>query len=118
MEGGTVGKGLRSHHPKFKPGEIVRSHSGWQSHALAGGDTLRKLDPSQAPVPTAIGVLGMPGFTAYSGLPTIGPPKPRETVVVAAASGAVGSRIGQIARNTDPRAVRIGDGPGTRAGVR
>src|SRR3546814_8720559 len=77
---------------------IVLSHSGWQSHALAGGDTLRKLDPSQAPVTTALGVLGMPGFTAYSGLLTIGQPKPGETVVVAAASGAVGSVVGQIDR--------------------
>src|SRR3546814_17740663 len=86
MEGGTVAKVLRSHHPDFNPGDIVLSHSGWQSHALAGGDTLRKLDPSQAPVTTALGVLGMPGFTDYSGLLTIGQHNPGEPVVVAAAS--------------------------------
>src|SRR3546814_20797893 len=97
--------------PDFNPGDIVLSHSGWQSHALAGGDTLRKLDPSQAPVTTALGVLGMPGFTAYSGLLTIGQPKPGETVVVAAASGAVASVVGQIARIKGARAVGIVVGP-------
>jgi hypothetical protein len=118
MEGGTVAKVLRSHHPDFNPGDIVLSHSGWQSHALAAGDTLRKLDPSQAPVTTALGVLGMPGFTAYSGLLTIGQPRPGETVVVAAASGAVGSVVGQIARIKGARAVGIVGGPDKCAFVR
>ncbi|MBB4008860.1 NADP-dependent oxidoreductase [Allorhizobium taibaishanense] len=110
MEGGTVGRVIQSKHDKFKEGDIVLSHSGWQSHAIAKGDTLRKIDPSIAPVSTALGVLGMPGFTAYAGLLTIGKPKAGETVVVAAASGAVGSAVGQIARIKGARAVGIAGG--------
>jgi NADPH-dependent curcumin reductase CurA len=111
MEGGTVAEVIESRHAGFKPGDIVLSFSGWQSHALAKGDQLRKLDPAVAPVTTALGVLGMPGFTAYSGLLTIGQPKPGETVVVAAASGPVGSAVGQIARLKGARAVGIAGGP-------
>ncbi|WNJ92130.1 NADP-dependent oxidoreductase [Bosea sp. 685] len=110
MEGGTVAEVLESRHPDFKPSDIVLSHSGWQSHAVAGGPHLRKLDPTVAPVTTALGVLGMPGFTAYAGLLTIGQPKPGETVVVAAASGPVGSAVGQIARIKGARAVGIAGG--------
>jgi NADPH-dependent curcumin reductase CurA len=98
MEGGTVSEVVESRDPAFKPGDVVLSFSGWQTHAVANGKTLRKLDPEAAPVTTALGVRGMPGFTAYSGLLTIGQPKPGETVVVAAASGPVGSAVGQIAR--------------------
>lgn len=111
MEGGTVAEVLESRHADFKPSDIVLSFSGWQSHALANGKQLRKLDPDAAPVTTALGVLGMPGFTAYSGLLTIGQPKPGETVVVAAASGPVGSAVGQIARIKGARAVGIAGGP-------
>jgi NADPH-dependent curcumin reductase CurA len=118
MEGGTVAQVLESRHPDFKPGDIVLSHSGWQSHALADGKLLRKLDPAIAPVTTALGVLGMPGFTAYAGLLTIGQPKPGETVVVAAASGPVGSAVGQIARIKGARAVGIAGGPEKCAFVR
>jgi NADPH-dependent curcumin reductase CurA len=110
MEGGTVAEVLESRHLGFKPGDIVLSHSGWQSHAVANGAQLRKLDPTVAPVTTALGVLGMPGFTAYAGLLTIGQPKPGETVVVAAASGPVGSAVGQIARIKGARAVGIAGG--------
>ena len=110
MEGGTVAEVLASRHPDFAPGDIVLSHSGWQSHAVAAGKGLRKLDPSTAPLTTALGVLGMPGFTAYAGLLTIGQPKPGETVVVAAASGPVGSAVGQIARIKGARAVGIAGG--------
>ncbi len=106
MEGGTVA------------GDIVLSHSGWQSHALAKGEQLRKLDPAAAPVTTALGVLGMPGFTAYAGLLTIGQPKAGETVVVAAASGPVGSAVGQIARIKGARAIGIAGGPDKCAFVR
>src|SRR3712207_5688879 len=98
MEGGTVGEVLESRHPDYRPGDIVLCHSGWQTHAVADGASVRKLDPDQAPVTTALGVLGMPGFTAYAGLLTLGQPKPGETVVVAAASGPVGSAVGQIAK--------------------
>ncbi|CAH1673446.1 NADPH-dependent curcumin/dihydrocurcumin reductase [Hyphomicrobiales bacterium] len=111
MEGGTVAEVLESRDPAFKPGDLVLSYSGWQSHAVAEGAQLRKLDPAQAPVTTALGVLGMPGFTAYAGLLTIGQPKRGETVVVAAASGPVGSAVGQIARIKGARAVGIAGGP-------
>jgi NADPH-dependent curcumin reductase CurA len=110
MEGGTVAVVAQSRHKDFAPGEIVLSHSGWQSHALSNGQGLRKLDPAAAPVSSALGVLGMPGFTAYAGLLTIGKPKPGETVAVAAASGAVGSAVGQIAKIKGARAVGIAGG--------
>lgn len=110
MEGGTVARVVRSRHPDFVEGDVVLSYSGWQSYAVADGATLRKIDPSAAPVSTALGVLGMPGFTAYAGLLTIGQPKPGETVVVAAASGAVGSAVGQIAKIKGARAVGIAGG--------
>jgi NADPH-dependent curcumin reductase CurA len=118
MEGGTVAQVLESRHPGLEPGDVVLSHSGWQSHALADGKGLRKLDPELAPVTTALGVLGMPGFTAYAGLLTLGQPKPGETVVVAAASGPVGSAVGQIARIKGARAVGIAGGPEKCAFVR
>lgn len=110
MEGGTVARVVRSRHPDFAEGDVVLSYSGWQSDAVADGATLRKIDPSAAPVSTALGVLGMPGFTAYAGLLTIGQPQPGETVVVAAASGAVGSAVGQIAKIKGARAVGIAGG--------
>lgn len=118
MEGGTVGRILRSRHPDFGEGDIVLSHSGWQSFALAEGAALRKLDPAVAPISTALGVLGMPGFTAYAGLLNIGRPKAEETVVVAAASGAVGSAVGQIAKIRGARAVGIAGGADKCAFVR
>jgi NADPH-dependent curcumin reductase CurA len=110
MEGGTVATVLESRSPEFKTGETVLSYSGWQSHAVAKPAELRKLDPQAAPVTTALGVLGMPGFTAYAGLLTIGQPKPGETVVVAAASGPVGSAVGQIAKIKGARAIGIAGG--------
>jgi NADPH-dependent curcumin reductase CurA len=110
MEGGTVATVLQSRHPDFKPGETVLSYSGWQTHAIAGAPELRKLDPKAAPVTTALGVLGMPGFTAYVGLRNIGKPKPGETVVVAAASGPVGSAVGQIAKINGAHAIGIAGG--------
>lgn len=118
MEGGTVARVLRSRHAGFAEGDLVLSHSGWQSHALSDGRGLRKLDPALAPSGTALGVLGMPGFTAWSGLRNIGQPKPGETLVVAAASGAVGSVVGQIARIRGARAVGIAGGAAKCAFVR
>jgi len=118
MEGGTVAEVLESRHPDYSPGDLVLSHSGWQTHALSDGTGLRRLDPAQAPVTTALGVLGMPGFTAYAGLLTIGQPKEGETVVVAAASGPVGATVGQIARIKGARAVGIAGGPEKCALVR
>ncbi|TYQ04562.1 UNVERIFIED_ORG: hypothetical protein JN05_04879 [Zoogloea ramigera] len=110
MEGGTVARVVRSRHPDFAEGDVVLSYSGWQSYAVADGATVRKIDASAAPVSTALGVLGMPGFTAYAGLLTIGQPQRGETVVVAAASGAVGSAVGQIAKIKGARAVGIAGG--------
>ncbi len=110
MEGGTVARVLKSRHPDFVEGDYVLSHSGWQSYALSDGSGLRRLDPSEAPLSTALGVLGMPGFTAYAGLFTIGRPKQGETVVVAAASGPVGATVGQLAKLKGARAVGIAGG--------
>jgi NADPH-dependent curcumin reductase CurA len=118
MEGGTVARVLASKHPDYTTGDIVLSHSGWQRYALSDGENLRKLDPALAPISTALGVLGMPGFTAWAGLLQIGQPKPGETVVVAAASGAVGSAVGQIARIRGARAVGIAGGAEKCAFVR
>jgi NADPH-dependent curcumin reductase CurA len=118
MEGGTVARVVSSRNPKFSDGDIVLSHCGWQSFALSSGAGLRKLDPTAAPVSTSLGILGMPGFTAYAGLLTIGRPTEGETVVVAAASGAVGSAVGQIARIKGARAVGIAGGPEKCAFVR
>ncbi|WP_029005625.1 NADP-dependent oxidoreductase [Azorhizobium doebereinerae] len=110
MEGGTVAEVVESRRPDFAPGDLVLSYSGWRSHALSDGTGLVRLDPAEAPVTTALGVLGMPGFTAYAGLKIIGQPKAGETVVVAAASGPVGSAVGQIARIRGARAVGIAGG--------
>jgi NADPH-dependent curcumin reductase CurA len=110
MQGGTVSKVIASRHRSFVVGDIVSSHSGWQVLAISDGKGLRKLDPSVAPISTALGVLGMPGMTAYAGLLTIGRPKQGETVVVAAATGPVGSAVGQIAKIQGARAVGIAGG--------
>ena len=85
--------------------------TGWRAHAASAGKALRKLDPGVAPITTGLGVLGMPGFTAYAGLYLIGKPKPGETIVVAAASGPVGSLVGQLAKLAGARAVGIAGGP-------
>jgi NADPH-dependent curcumin reductase CurA len=111
MEGGTVSEVVASDNKAYQVGEIVLGHTGWQTHALSSGAGLRKLDPKLAPISTALGVLGMPGMTAYTGLLEIGQPKAGETVVVSAASGAVGSAVGQIARIKGARAVGIAGGP-------
>lgn len=111
LVGGTVCVVEESRHPDWAEGDWALSYSGWQTHALSDGAGLRKLDPSLAPVSTALGVLGMPGFTAYAGLLEIGRPQAGETVVVAAATGPVGSAVGQIARAKGARAVGIAGGP-------
>ena len=98
MIGSTVGVVLDSRHKAFSVGDIVETQGGWQSHVLAHGHTLRRVDPSLAPVSTALGVLGMPGLTAYHGLVDVCRPVAGETVFVSAASGAVGATVGQIAK--------------------
>lgn len=110
MTGGTVCEVVSSNVPDYQPGEIVLASTGWQTHALSDGAGLRKLDPQRAPVSTALGVLGMPGLTAYVGLREIGRPRAGETLVVSAASGAVGSAAGQIAKINGARAVGIAGG--------
>jgi NADPH-dependent curcumin reductase CurA len=110
MVGGTVGEIVESRHPDYAVGDIVVGRGGWQDYASLRAAELRKLDPAAAPVSTALGVLGMPGMTAYVGLLEIGRPKLGETVVVAAASGAVGSVVGQIAGIKGCRAVGIAGG--------
>lgn len=118
MVGGAVSKVLASRHPDFAAGEIVQGRTGWQSHPISDGTGLVKVDPTLAPISTALGVLGMPGMTAYVGLKNIGLPKPGETLVVAAASGAVGSLVGQIARLRGCRVVGIAGGPAKVAYLR
>lgn len=109
--GGTVAEVLDSRSPDFSPGDLVMTYAGWQTHALVPAKYSRKIDPEHSPGSTALGVLGMPGFTAYGGLLEIGKPQPGETVVVAAATGPVGSAVGQIARIKGARAVGIAGGP-------
>src|SRR5450756_1553855 len=110
MEGGTVCEVTASNNPGFAKGDVVLARAGWQTHALSDGKGLAKIDPKLGPVSAAVGVLGMPGMTAYTGLLDIGKPQAGETVVVAAASGAVGSAVGQIARIKGARAVGIAGG--------
>src|SRR2546429_4913288 len=111
MPGEAVAQVLTSHHPAYAEGDLVLAPTGWRTHALSDGAGLRKLDPAVAPVTTGLGVLGMPGFTAYCGLNLIGKPQPGETVVVAAASGPVGSLVGQLAKLSGAEAVGIAGGP-------
>ena len=107
MVGHTVSEVVESHHPDFRAGDVVAGYDGWQQYAASTGGDLRRLDPNATPITAALGVLGMPGLTAYVGLLDIGQPKPGETVVVSAASGAVGSVVGQLAKWKECRAVGI-----------
>src|SRR5262245_32139164 len=118
MEGGTVAEVIDSRRPDFAVGDIVLSHSGWQTHALSNGEGVRNLDPADAPITTALGVLGRPGCPAGAGLLSTRKPRPGETVVVAAASGPVGSAVGQIAMIKGARAVGIAGGASKCAYVR
>ncbi len=107
MVGSTVARVEASRNPYYLPGDVVLGYSGWQDYALSDGTGLTKLD-ALIPHPTlSLGVLGMPGFTGYMGLLDIGHPKVGDTLVVAAASGAVGSAVGQIARLKGCRVVGI-----------
>ncbi len=107
LVGGVVGQVIATKDTEFQEGDIVQGNLGWQEYALSDGSGLRKIDPTLAPVSTALGVLGMPGMTAYFGLLEIARPKPGETVVVSGAAGAVGSLVGQIAKNKGCRVVGI-----------
>lgn len=98
MVGGTVSRVEASHNPRFAVGDLVLGYTGWQDYAVSDGQGLTKLDAADPHPSHALGILGMTGFTAYMGLLDIGKPEAGETVVVAAASGAVGSVVGQIAK--------------------
>jgi NADPH-dependent curcumin reductase len=111
MTGGAVARVEKSLNPNYHEGEKVMVMSGWQELAISDGKGLVKLPPNMEPPSLALGVLGMPGFTAYVGLLDIGKPQPDETVVVAAATGAVGSVVGQIAKLKGCRVVGIAGGP-------
>jgi NADPH-dependent curcumin reductase CurA len=110
MVGGTVSRVVASQHPGFKTGDWVLGYAGWQDYALSDGSGLRNLGPDQKHPSRLLGVLGMPGFTAYMGLLDIGQPQQGETLVVAAASGAVGSVVGQIGKLKGCRVVGVAGG--------
>jgi NADPH-dependent curcumin reductase CurA len=110
MEGRVVGEVERSRDPAFREGDYVLGGFGWQLYSAVPGQGLLKLDPAEAPLSTALGVLGMPGLTAYVGLDEIGKPQRGETVVVSAASGAVGAVVGQLAKRAGAQVVGIAGG--------
>jgi NADPH-dependent curcumin reductase len=110
MTGESICEVMASDREGYAPGDIVLAHTGWRTHAAWQGPAPRKLDPKLAPITTGLGVLGMPGFTAYAGLHIIGKPKAGETVAVAAASGPVGSLVGQLAKMAGARAIGIAGG--------
>jgi len=110
MRGESVCEVVKSNIPDYHPGDIVVAATGWQAFSLSNGEKAPKIDRSFGPISYALGVRGMPGFTAYVGLLNIGKPQPGETIVVAAASGAVGSVVGQIAKLKGCRVVGIAGG--------
>ena len=110
MRAGTVGEVVASRHPQFQVGDFVSGTQGVQSYAISNGKGLVKVDPKFAPLPKYLNALGMPGITAYFGLLEVGLPKAGETVVISAASGAVGQVAGQIAKIKGCRAIGIAGG--------
>ena len=110
MEGGSVGEVIASNSPDFSEGDFAFGPFGWASHSVAKSQMCRKVDPDQGAITTSLGVLGMPGFTGWYGLKEYGRPKKGETLVVAAATGPVGSMVGQLAKSMGLRAVGIAGG--------
>ena len=98
LEGGSIGRVIESKNSRFAVGDYVQSMQGWREYVVTGGEGFLKIDPNIAPIQTYLGTLGMPGLTAYVGLLHIGKPRNGETVLVSAASGAVGSIVCQIAK--------------------
>ena len=111
MIGHGIARVAVSRHPQFQVGDIVLAPTGWRTLCLSKGENVRKLDPELVPPTSWLGVLGTAGFAAYVGMREIGRPAPRETVVVAAASGGVGALVGQLARKAGARAVGVAGGP-------
>ena len=107
MIGGGLSRVVESNHAGFAAGDYIEAYTGWQDYATVGGAEARKVDPALGPLSTALGVLGMPGLTAYLGLIDVGAPEPGDTVVVSAAAGAVGAVVGQVARIAGCRAVGL-----------
>lgn len=107
MGGGVVGRVIKSSNADYAVGQIVQGQFGWQEYAVSDGQGVRTVDPELAPISTALGILGMPGLTAYFGLLEIGKAMPGETVVVSGAAGAVGSVVGQIAKIKGCRSIGI-----------
>ena len=118
MTGGAVGRVVASKNEKLAEGDWVLHGLGWREWALSDGSGMRKVDPALAPVSTALGVLGMPGFTAYYGLFHIGKPQPDETVFVSGAAGAVGSAVGQMAKIAGCRVIGSAGSPEKIAWIR
>jgi hypothetical protein len=113
MQGGTAGEVVASRHPAYQPGDTVVGYGGWQQYAMVDGGApglLRKVDASRIPLSAYLGAVGMPGVTAWYGLMKICQPKAGQTIVVSAASGAVGSAVGQLAKTRGCRAVGIAGG--------
>jgi NADPH-dependent curcumin reductase CurA len=110
MEGGGVAEVIASQAPGFAPGDVVVGPTGWASQALVAADVLRKIDPATAPLSTSLGVLGMPGLTAWFGLNRIGGARSGETIVVSAATGAVGSLATQLAHRKGLRVIGVAGG--------
>ncbi|HET7203580.1 MAG TPA: NADP-dependent oxidoreductase [Steroidobacteraceae bacterium] len=118
MVGGTVGVVEASQHPGFKPGDAVVGYLGWAEYGLSDGKMLNKVDTTHVPLSAYLGPVGMPGVTAWYGLRKICEPKAGDTVLVSAASGAVGSVVGQLAKLIGCRAIGIAGGPEKCAYVR
>ncbi|MDH3589624.1 MAG: NADP-dependent oxidoreductase [Gammaproteobacteria bacterium] len=107
----AISRVVQSNHPDYAAGDIISGFTGWQEYSAIDADTVRRIDPSLAPLSTFLGILGMPGLTAYAGLLRLGEPKAGDTVLVSAASGAVGSLVGQIAKIKGCRTVGIAGAP-------
>src|SRR5690606_35892225 len=110
FEGGGVAEVVKSNHDGYRAGEFVLAPTGWQEYSVSDGEGVKKIEALAGPLSYALGVLGMPGLTAYTGLLNIGQPKEGETLVVAAAAGAVGSVVGQIGRIKGCRVIGIAGG--------
>lgn len=111
MVGDTAGVVLTSRHPGFAPGDTVTATLGWQTHGVAHGDALRRVDATRVPLSAYLGTAGMPGVTAYVGMLDLCEPRPGDAVVVTAAAGAVGSIAGQLAKLRGCRVVGVAGGP-------